>query len=110
MAYDDKTADRVRNVLKRRKGFTERKMFGGIAFVFNGHMACGVNQKDLVLRLGEERTAKALRGEPYTRELDFTGKVLKSMVYVSPAGFNSNEKLRFWVDQAIAYVKTLPAK
>ncbi len=110
MAYDDQTADRVRKILKRRKGITERKMFGGIAFMLNGHMACGVNQKDLVLRLGEERTAKALSEEPYTREMDFTGKVLKSMVYVSPAGFDSDEKLRAWVDQAIAYIKTLPAK
>jgi len=68
-AHDDAVADRVRRVLKRRKGISERKMFGGIAFMLIGNMVCGVNKKDLVLRLGEERAAKALT-EPHTRAMD----------------------------------------
>lgn len=109
MATDDAVAERVRQVLKRRKGISERKMFGGIAFMLNGNMVCGVNKKDLVLRLGEERAAQALT-EPNTRAMDFTGKVLNSMVYVSPAGYKSDDALRAWVQRALDFVKTLPAK
>lgn len=109
VAYDEIVAGRVRQVLKRRKGISERNMFGGIAFMLNGNMVCGVNKKDLVLRLGEERAAKALT-EPNTREMDFTGKVLKSMVYVSPSGYKSDDALRAWVQRALDFAKTLPAK
>ena len=109
MAYDEAVAGRVRVVLKRRKGVSERKMFGGIAFMLNGNMCCGVIDKDLVLRLGDERAAAALQ-ERHTREMDFTGKPLKSMVYVAPAGFRSDDDLRAWVKRAVDFVKTLPAK
>ncbi len=109
VAHDDAVVDRVRQVLKRRKGISERKMFGGIAFMLSGNMVCGVNKKDLVLRLGEERAAKALT-EPHTRAMDFTGKVLKSMVYVSPAGYKSDDALKAWVGRALDFSKTLPAK
>src|SRR5713226_8948460 len=60
MAYDKALVDRVRAALLRRKGVTEKKMFGGVCFMVNGHMCCGVASKDLVLRLGEEGTAAAL--------------------------------------------------
>ena len=109
MAYEDAVADRVRKILKRRKGISERKMFGGIAFMLNGNMVCGVIKKDLVLRLGKERAAKAL-SEPHTREMDFTGKAIKSMVYIDPAGYESDDQLRAWVQRAFDYAKTLPAK
>ncbi len=109
MAYDEAVAEKVRKILKRRKGITERKMFGGMAFLLNGNMCCGVMKKDIVLRLGEDRASEALT-EPHTREMDFTGKVIKTMVYVSPSGYRSEEQLRSWVGRALDYVKTLPAK
>jgi len=109
MAYDEAVADRVRGVLKRRKGISEQKMFGGIAFMHNGNMCCGVIRKDLVLRLGNERAAGALN-ERHTREMDFTGRPLKSMVYVSGAGYRSDDDLRAWIKRALDFVKTLPAK
>ena len=109
MAYDDKLADRVRVVLKRRSCVTERKMFGGLAFLLNGHMCCGVLEKDLVLRLGKDGVTKAL-DKPYAREMDFTGRALKSMVYIGPAGYRTEVQLRRWVGQGVDYVKSLPAK
>jgi TfoX/Sxy family transcriptional regulator of competence genes len=109
MAYDERMAERVRKLLKRRKGITERKMFGGLAFLLNGNMCCGIIEKDLMLRLGEEGAAKALK-RGHTREMDFTGKPLKTMVYVSAAGYRSDDQLRGWVNQAISFVKTLPTK
>jgi TfoX/Sxy family transcriptional regulator of competence genes len=84
-------------------------MFGGIAFLLNGNMCCGVLKSDLVLRLGEDGAVKALR-EPHTRVMDFTGKPLRSMVYVSPAGYRADVALRTWVKRALDYVKSLPAK
>jgi TfoX/Sxy family transcriptional regulator of competence genes len=109
MAYDDKLADRVRTVLKRRRGVTEKKMFGGLAFLLNGNMCCGVIRKDLVLRLGEDGAAKAL-DKPYAREMDFTGKPLKTMVYIGRAGYRTEAQLRHWVTQGVDYAKSVPAK
>lgn len=109
MAHDAEAAARVRRLLSRRSGFSEKKMFGGVAFLLDGHMCCGVVSSDLVLRLGEEEAAKALR-RPHTRPMDFTGRPLKSMVYVAPAGYRSAPALKRWVDAAVAFVRTLPPK
>jgi TfoX/Sxy family transcriptional regulator of competence genes len=109
MAYDQETAQRIRDLLNRRKGITERKMFGGLAFLVNGHMACGLNGERLMLRLGNEEAAQA-RTEPHTSPMDFTGKPLKSMVYVEPAGFRADDDLRAWVNRASKFAKSLPPK
>jgi TfoX/Sxy family transcriptional regulator of competence genes len=63
-------------------------MFGGLAFLLNGNMCCGVVSDQLMLRLGESGAAEALT-EPHTRLMDFTGKPMKSMVYVDPTGLTS---------------------
>ena len=109
MAYEESIAERIRQVLKGRRGVTERKMFGGIAFMVRGHMCCGVNGKDLLLRLGDEKAAAALR-ERHVREMDFTGKPFKSMVYVSPAGHRAYADLERWIGRAVEFVKTLPPR
>lgn len=109
MPYDEATADRVRTVLKRTRGLSEKKMFGGIAFLVNGHMACGVLEQTLVLRLGNEGAAKALR-EEHTRPMDFTGKPMKSMLYVEPAGFRNADALKSWIKRALTFTRSLPPK
>ena len=83
MAYDLGLADRIRVVLGRLGDFTERKMFGGVAFLVNGHMCCGIVKNDLMLRLTPEAATAALR-EQHTKPMDFTGKPMKSMIYVKP--------------------------
>ena len=82
---------------------------GGIAFLLNGNMCCGVLNSSLVLRLGEERARAALR-EPYTRPMDFTGKPMKSMIYLGPTGFRNDRDLKTWIERAVRFVKTLPKK
>jgi TfoX/Sxy family transcriptional regulator of competence genes len=109
MAFDEALADRVRSVLGERKGITERKMFGGLAFLLDGNMCCGVLKDQIMLRLGEEGAGEALT-RPHTRPMDFTGKPMKSMVYLDPVGFASEGDLRAWVERAVAYVSELPAK
>lgn len=109
MPYDEATADRVRCALRRAQGLSEKKMFGGIAFLIHGHMACGVLEKSLVLRLGNEGAEKAL-SEKHVRPMDFTGKPMKSMVYVDPAGFRDDDALRNWLRRALALARSLPPK
>ena len=109
MAYDEEVAARLRKTLARRKGISERKMFGGLSFLLNGNMCCGVIKKNVVLRLGNTGAAKALE-ERHTREMDFTGTPLASMVYLRPAGYKTDENLRSWVKRAVEFTKTLPAK
>jgi len=109
MAYDLSLADRVRSILGRSTEFDERKMFGGIAFMVNGRMCCGVTKTDLVLRLSLEAAASALR-EPHTRPMDFTGRPMKSMIYVDAHGTDLDEALEAWVSSAVALARNPPAK
>jgi TfoX/Sxy family transcriptional regulator of competence genes len=109
VAYDEKLAERVRAALSRKKGVSERSMFGGLAFVVNGNMCCGVVDRRLMLRLGEGGAAKAL-SEPHARPMDFTGRPMKTMVYVEPAGLRPDARLRAWIDRAVTFARTLPAK
>lgn len=109
MAYDEALAERIRDVLGKRKGIAEQKMFGGLAFLRQGNMCCGVLGKNLVLRLGEEGAAEALL-EAHTRPMDFTGRPMKTMFYVAPEGHASDEALEQWVGDALKIVSTLPAK
>jgi TfoX/Sxy family transcriptional regulator of competence genes len=108
MAYDEVLAARIRDVLVDEEGVTERKMFGGLAVMVNGHMACGVVGDDLMLRLGEDGAERALE-RAHVRPMDFTGRPLKGMVYVSPEGLRGRA-LRSWVEKAVAHARALPPK
>jgi hypothetical protein len=101
-------ADRVRDILVADPGISERKMFGGIAFVLDGHMCCGVVGSDLMLRLGPDGADAALE-RPHVRPMDFTGRPMTSMVFVASEGLRS-AALRKWVEQAAAFARTLPPK
>ena len=108
MAYDEKLADRVRDVLEQEDGVTERKMFGGLAFMVRGQMACGIVGDDLMLRLGAESAEEALE-RPHVRPMDFTGRPMSGMVYVGPDGLRG-AALHRWVATSVAFVETLPPK
>jgi TfoX/Sxy family transcriptional regulator of competence genes len=107
VAYDVHLADRIRSILQSAGEFSEKKMFGGLAFMVNGHMCCGVLKTDLVLRLTAEEADAALR-EPHTRPMDFTGKPMKSMIYVSAIGTDSDQALATWVGSAVKLARILP--
>ncbi len=109
MAYDEATAERVRAALKRRRSVVERKMFGGLAFMLDEHMCCGVLDDALVLRLGEEGAKHALKRK-HTRPMDFTGRPMKSMVFVDAAGIARDDALLAWIDQAVMFARSLPKK
>ena len=108
MAYDEEIATRVRKALGHNT-IDERKMFGGIAFMLNGNMCCGVSDDKVVLRLGNEGAAAALE-ESDIVEMDFTGKPMKSMVYLTKGIHTDQKKLTKWIDQAARFVSSLPPK
>jgi len=108
MAYDDTLADRVREALSGELGLTERRMFGGLAFMLDGHMCCGVVDSDLMLRLGPEGADDALE-RPHVRPMDFTGRPMSTMVFVEPAGLRGKALLG-WIDAAVRFVHSLPPK
>ncbi|HKH22993.1 MAG TPA: TfoX/Sxy family protein [Solirubrobacterales bacterium] len=109
MAYDEAFADRVRDLLTARSDVSERKMFGGIAFMVGGNMACGVLGEDLIVRLGDEEGEKAV-AEDGVRPFDFTGRPMKGIVYVSPERTESDEGLTEWVETGADYAASLPPK
>lgn len=109
MGYDESAAERLRGELERLPAVAEIRMFGGLCFTSRGHMVCGVLEKDLVLRVGPEGYAAALR-RPHARPMDFTGRPLKGFVFVAPAGYATAAGLRRWLDLAVGFVGTLPDK
>jgi len=109
VAFDERLAERVRDALATTPNLSERKMFGGLAFMVAGNMACGVIGTDLMLRLGEDGADAAL-GQPHVRPMDFTHRPMKTMVYVDQAGTATPAALRIWLEQALAYASGLPPK
>lgn len=108
VAYEEAIAERVRNVLAQVGDVQERKMFGGLCFTVRGHMVIGVMADHIMLRLGNDLAAQALQ-EPHTAPMDFTGRVLKSMLYVHAPGF-AGAKLDEWIGRGLAFNETMPAK
>ncbi len=109
MAFDERLAKRIRGTLGRRKGLVEKKMFGGVAFLLNGNMCCGVHRSELIVRLAPEETASALK-ESHTKLFDLTGRPMKGWILVEPAGLKTDAKLGQWVSVAVKYASSLPAK
>ncbi|HEX2045716.1 MAG TPA: TfoX/Sxy family protein [Gaiellaceae bacterium] len=109
MAYDEGLAERIRSATADRGGVTEKKMFGGLAFLLDGHMFCGIVGDELMVRVGEDRAASVLQ-EAHTRPMDFTGRPLKGYVYVTPEGTATDPDLRAWVDAGAEFAATLPPK
>lgn len=109
MAFDEYLADRVRDVLAPRAELTERKMFGGIAFMVAGNMAVGVLGDDLMVRLDPADAERAL-AEPHVRPMDFTGKPMKGMVFVDSDGTAAAADLAAWVDAGADHAVSLPPR
>ena len=98
MAYDEQLANRIRQAFGTRDDITERKMFGGLAFLYRGRMCCGIVGRDLMVRVPDDEFDAVVRGV-HVRPMDFTGKPLRGFVYVSPPGFRTAAALRTWVSR-----------
>lgn len=109
MPYDTILATRIRAALGPLPHLEEKKMFGGIGFLINGNMACGVHKNDLIVRVGSEKSGQAL-SRPHVRLFDMTGRPMAGWVMVSPQGCATGSDLTAWVDQGVAFASSLPAK
>lgn len=109
MAYDEELAERIRGLLAGRDDVTERKMFGGIAFMVRDRMAVGVVRHDLMVRVGPGAHDEAV-ARPHTRPMDFTGRPMRGMVYVAPAGVADDAELARWVETGAPYAASQPPK
>jgi TfoX/Sxy family transcriptional regulator of competence genes len=109
MALDEHLAARIRAHLGKRTGVAERRMFGGITFLLQGNMCCGVHRDALIVRLGPEEAGRALR-EPHTRVFDLTGRPMKAWVVVEPKGVANDGQLGKWIDRAASWAGSLPPK
>lgn len=109
MAYDEGTAERIREVLTDYPDVSERKMFGGLAFLLNRHMTVGLNNDDLMVRVGADKHEEAL-AQPHARKMDFTGRPMKGYVFVDAEGYAEDESLAAWVGRGVKYTLSLPPK
>ncbi|MGE0874070.1 MAG: TfoX/Sxy family protein [Burkholderiales bacterium] len=109
MAYDEGLAQRLRELLAGERGVSEKRMFGGIAFLIDGNMCAGVVRDELMVRVGPDAYARLVR-EPHAREMDFTGKPMRGFVYVAASGIERDADLGRWLGHGTAYARTLPRK
>ena len=110
MAFDEKLASRVREIIEKSgHPFTEKKMFGGVCFLLNGNMLVAVWNDSLIARLGIEQAEIALT-EPDVREMDVTGRPMRGWIIVEPDGIDGDRQLTRWIDLSMTFVRTLPAK
>jgi TfoX/Sxy family transcriptional regulator of competence genes len=108
MAYNLNLAERIRSELTGMP-FVEKKMFGGVGYLLNGNMACGVNKDNLIVRVSPEKQADLL-GKPHTKPFDLTGRPMKGWLVVEPEGYETPEQLASWVKEGVEFALTLPPK
>ena len=109
MPYDPQLAQRLKDVLEGRRGFEQKKMFGGIGWMLNGNMCVGIYKEWLITRVGESTGAKLFK-EKHAKPMDITGKPMKGWAMIEPEGVANDADLKRHTELAISFVKTLPAK
>ncbi|MEN9684500.1 MAG: hypothetical protein RLZZ28_286 [Bacteroidota bacterium] len=103
MAYNEKMADRIREILSLPQlDIQEKKMFGGLCFMVNDKMCVGVESERLMIRLNPEIYDEVMEKEGCS-PMDFTGKIMKGFVFVDITTLNTQKKLNYWIDLALAY-------
>ena len=106
MAYNEETASRIRNHLKPLgKNIDEKKMFGGLSFLYKGRMSVGVVKNDLCVRVPTPKDEEELK-KAFVRPMDFTGKPMKEMIFVSPEGFEKETELAHFVNLGIEHAES----
>jgi TfoX/Sxy family transcriptional regulator of competence genes len=109
MAFDEGLAQRIRELLGDDRGISEKRMFGGVCFTLGGHMMVGVTADRLMVRVGPQAHAEALRRRG-ARPMDFTGKPMRGYVFVDAPALAADRDLAEWITLARAFVDTLPPK
>jgi len=108
MAYDEVLAKRIEGLIKGKKGFTHKEMFGGIAYLFNGNMCVGVHKNELIIRYDQGKTEE-VTSQKNILPFDITGRPMKGWSLVNSEGVKGNG-LNKWFDLSLSYAKSLPPK
>jgi hypothetical protein len=109
MAYSKELAQRIQATLLGKSDVVQREMFGGIGFLLNGNMACGVIEDELIVRVGLEGYQDALIS-PFTETFDYTGYPMKGWIVVTPQGYEGDDDLITWVMKGVEFAESLPVK
>ena len=109
MAYDEGWAQRLREALANEEGLTERRMFGGIAFMLGGNMAVGVASDELMVRCGPDRFDEAL-AHAHARIFDLSGRPMNGWVLVAPEGTADDADVAGWLELGMSFARSLPPK
>ena len=110
MAYDEDLANRLRELILSEEGVTEKRMFGGLAFLINGNMAVSASgQGGLLLRVDPDET-EALVSEPHARRFEMRGRAMDGWLRIDPEGVKTKRQLERWAARGVAYARSLPAK
>ncbi|MEO5947802.1 MAG: TfoX/Sxy family protein [Chitinophagaceae bacterium] len=105
MSYNEKLADRTREIIAQtHKIVEEKRMFGGLCFMVNDKMCVGVEKERLMVRLNPD-IYEAVMEKEGCRPMDFTGKIMKGYVFVDIDALNTKKKLEFWLKLALDYNK-----
>ena len=103
LSYDPAAAERVRQLLSARSDVVEKKMVGGLSFLVNGNMCCGIAGMALMVRVGAESREQALR-EPHARPMLFAGRALTGFICIEPEGYATDDALASWVQRGLDFV------
>ena len=110
MAYDEDLANRLRELLADEDAVTERKMFGGLAFLLHGNMSVSASRNGgLLVRIDPDDSDAAL-ARPHVALMEMGGRTMAGWLTVAPEGLKTKRELAAWVKRSVAYAKTLPAK
>jgi TfoX/Sxy family transcriptional regulator of competence genes len=110
MAYDEELANRVREHVQSEGGLTEKRMFGGLAFLINGNMAVSASsQGGLLLRVDPVQT-DALVSEPHAQRFTMRGRAMDGWLRIDTDALENDGALEGWVDRGVAYARSLPPK
>ena len=109
MAFDRGLEERLNEYFQDRQDLVVKKMFGGLCFLLSDHMCCAIIDDQLMARIGPKNYESCLAKEN-VKEMDFTGKSIKTMVYVMSDGFESDADLTYWLNICVAFVDSLPPK
>lgn len=109
MAYNEKLADAIRDITRNDPAITEKKMFGGVAFLKGGLMFIGVAKDELMVRVGKERHGEA-RAHGHVRDMDFTGRPMQGYVFVAEPGWKNKQDLEAWITWGLDTIARLPPK
>lgn len=108
MAYDEFLSKRIDELIKGKRGFTRKEMFGGIAYLLNGNMCVGVHKNELIIRY-DPKITEQIQTDQYVHSFDITGRPMKGWSLVSSDGVKG-DGLRKWFDLSFSFAKSLPPK